>query len=713
MMFQSGAQQRQHKERLIFKKAQELKEDHGLQWKAFASSASTWVDIPYPFGTSEGCYLDSTFNITCNNISHPRKPSLRPDMFVKNISIVDGELRVSNPVASLCKFANPKACNKHDPYTRCQQGPSSPNSKNSALTISYSGNSALFKLSNFRVSNKRNKITAVGCGVYSFIQGSVEQEGFTTGCLSLCNDHATDVVNGSCSGIGCCQTEIPKGATEFNLSVRSLSDDTKTIGIGECAYGFILEEQAYNFSYSDFKDLKNREDVTLVLDWAVGNEACEDAKKKKDSYACKATNSYCYNSSNGPGYRCNCSDGYHGNPYLPSGPESCQDINECISLPKPCAGNATCNNTDGNYTCTCRHGFEGDGMMPPGIGCRAKESQSRMIPIALGASTCLGILFLLIGGWGSYKVVKKRKRIERRQEFFKRNGGLLLQQQISQSELNVANTKLFNSKDLEKATDHFNDNRILGQGGQGTVYKGALYYLHSAASLPIYHRDIKSTNILLDDKYRAKVADFGTSRSVAIDQTHLTTLVHGTFGYLDPEYFQSSQFTQKSDVYSFGVVLVELLTGEKAISLTRTPEAKSLATYFICSMEENNLFDILDRRVLKEAVKEELITVANLAKRCLNLDGKKRPTMQEVSMELEAVKISQKASSLEMCKRDDRPTMTEVAVMLDGLRGKEKQTRKEADLNTEESEYLLSTYPHSLSIDVGVGCSSTSTLDST
>ncbi|XP_042963779.1 wall-associated receptor kinase-like 1 [Carya illinoinensis] len=762
------------------------------------------VDIPYPFGTSEGCYLDSTFNITCNNISHPRKPSLRPDMFVKNISIVDGELRVSNPVASLCKFANPKACNKHDPYTRCQQGPSSPNSKNSALTISYSGNSALFKLSNFRVSNKRNKITAVGCGVYSFIQGSVEQEGFTTGCLSLCNDHATDVVNGSCSGIGCCQTEIPKGATEFNLSVRSLSDDTKTIGIGECAYGFILEEQAYNFSYSDFKDLKNREDVTLVLDWAVGNEACEDAKKKKDSYACKATNSYCYNSSNGPGYRCNCSDGYHGNPYLPSGPESCQDINECISLPKPCAGNATCNNTDGNYTCTCRHGFEGDGMMPPGIGCRAKESQSRMIPIALGASTCLGILFLLIGGWGSYKVVKKRKRIERRQEFFKRNGGLLLQQQISQSELNVANTKLFNSKDLEKATDHFNDNRILGQGGQGTVYKGmledgrivavkkskiinegklqefinevvvlsrinhrnivkllgccletevpllvyefvpngtlskylsdqneefpptwdmrlriateiagALYYLHSAASLPIYHRDIKSTNILLDDKYRAKVADFGTSRSVAIDQTHLTTLVHGTFGYLDPEYFQSSQFTQKSDVYSFGVVLVELLTGEKAISLTRTPEAKSLATYFICSMEENNLFDILDRRVLKEAVKEELITVANLAKRCLNLDGKKRPTMQEVSMELEAVKISQKASSLEMCKRDDRPTMTEVAVMLDGLRGKEKQTRKEADLNTEESEYLLSTYPHSLSIDVGVGCSSTSTLDST
>jgi hypothetical protein len=90
-----------------------------------------------------------------------------------------------------------------------------------------------------------------------------------------------------------------------------------------------------------------------------------------------------------------------------------------------------------------------------------------------------------------------------------------------------------------------------------------------------------------------------------------------------------------------------LLTGEKAISLTRTDESKSLATYFIQSVDENNLFDIIDSQVLKEGKKEEIIEVVNLAKRCLNLNGKKRPTMKEVAMELELVQMLQKAPKLQ------------------------------------------------------------------
>ena len=332
-------------------------------------------------------------------------------------------------------------------------------------------------------------------------------------------------------------------------------------------------------------------------------------------------------------------------------------------------------------------------------------------------------------------MIKRRRDMKLKQKFFKRNGGLLLEQQLSSTENHVEQTKIFTSKELEKATDNYHMSRILGQGGQGTVYKGmltngivvavkksqvvdednldqfinevvilsqinhrnvvkligccletkvpmlvyefipngmlfqyihdpneefpltwdmrlrvaaevasALAYLHSAASIPIYHRDIKTSNILLDEKFRAKVADFGTSRSISIEETHVTTRVLGTFGYLDPEYFQSSQFTEKSDVYSFGVVLVELLTGQKPISSLRSVEERNLARYFLVSMEENRLFEILDARVLKEGGKEEVIAVAKLAEKCLNLNGKRRPKMKTVAMELEGIRACQGAS---------------------------------------------------------------------
>uniref|UniRef100_A0A0D3DX13 Protein kinase domain-containing protein n=1 Tax=Brassica oleracea var. oleracea TaxID=109376 RepID=A0A0D3DX13_BRAOL len=167
---------------------------------------------------------------------------------------------------------------------------------------------------------------------------------------------------------------------------------------------------------------------------------------------------------------------------------------------------------------------------------------------------------------------------------------------------------------------------------------GALAYMHSASSFPIYHRDIKTTNILLDEKYRAKVSDFGTSRSVTVDQTHLTTLVAGTFGYMDPEYFLSSQYTDKSDVYSFGVVLVELITGEKPLSRVRSEEGKSLATYFIEAMKENRVVDIIDDRIKEESKLDQVMAVAELAGRCLSRKGRKRPNMREVSIELEKIR---------------------------------------------------------------------------
>ncbi|KAK3416079.1 hypothetical protein EUGRSUZ_H01646 [Eucalyptus grandis] len=172
----------------------------------------------------------------------------------------------------------------------------------------------------------------------------------------------------------------------------------------------------------------------------------------------------------------------------------------------------------------------------------------------------------------------------------------------------------------------------------------AVAYMHSAASIPIYHRDIKPSNILLDDKYTAKVSDFGTSRPVPLEKTHLTTAVQGTFGYLDPEYFQSSQFTDKSDVYSFGVVLVELLTGHKPTSFSGDEEGRHLVASFVMLMKESRLSKILDPVVANEAKAEEVLLVAMLAMRCLKMNGRKRPPMREVAMELEGLRKSQSFS---------------------------------------------------------------------
>ncbi|KAG6626146.1 hypothetical protein CIPAW_15G027500 [Carya illinoinensis] len=672
------------------------------------------IKIPYPFGTNKSCSLDQAFVITCNHTFHPPRPFLDPDIPVEDISVLNGELQVSNPVALLCKGLNhpdngydfleagSQASNVQKPavpcntYGRCIPPRSS--------TVDYTDISALLNLSSFRISETRNKITAVGCDVYTYIEGSDQgQKGFTTGCLSLCDQNLT-VVNGSCSGIGCCQTSIPKGATGYILNVRRLSNDTLPGGIESkdqsCGYGFIVDEQAYNFSSLHFVNLKNRSSVPLVLDWAIGNKRCKDAQKNKGSYACKATHSYCYDSTNGPGYRCNCSEGYLGNPYIPDHEhESCQDIDECIGLRKPCNANATCTNTDGNYKCTCPKGYEGDGRKD-GTDCRPivlGQSNNKIISIALGVS--ISLLVLLVGTSWVYWALKKRKLIKLKEKWFQQNGGLLLQQRLRNHTGSMDTAKIYSAEELERQQtittkieqfinevvlltkiNHRNVVKLLGccletevpllvyefitngtlsdhihdksrssllswdkRLKMATETAGALAYLHYEASMPIIHRDVKTANILLDGNHTAKVSDFGASRLVPLDQAHeLTTLVQGTRGYLDPEYLLTSHLTEKSDVYSFGVVLAELLTGKKVISFLRPESERNLATYFVSMLEEDRLLEILDDHIYNESNAEELKKVADVAKRSLSVKGDNRPTMKEVAVELDGLRIKEK-----------------------------------------------------------------------
>ncbi|TVU12360.1 hypothetical protein EJB05_46001, partial [Eragrostis curvula] len=162
----------------------------------------------------------------------------------------------------------------------------------------------------------------------------------------------------------------------------------------------------------------------------------------------------------------------------------------------------------------------------------------------------------------------------------------------------------------------------------------ALDYLHSCASPPILHGDVKSSNILLADNYTAKVSDFGASIVAPTDEAQFVTLVQGTCGYLDPEYMQTCQLTDKSDVYSFGVVLLELITGKKALSLDGPESERSLSMSFLCAVKEGRLMDMIDDRIRQDGNVGLLEEVAELARRCLEMVGEHRPAMRDVAEKL-------------------------------------------------------------------------------
>ncbi|EER91847.1 hypothetical protein BDA96_01G303700 [Sorghum bicolor] len=164
----------------------------------------------------------------------------------------------------------------------------------------------------------------------------------------------------------------------------------------------------------------------------------------------------------------------------------------------------------------------------------------------------------------------------------------------------------------------------------------ALTYLHLYAEKTIIHRDVKSSNILLTDSYRAKVSDFGFARSGPSDteKTHISTKVKGTAGYLDPEYLRTYQLTPKSDVFSFGILLVEILSARRPVELKRTPDERITIRWTFKKFNEGNMREILDP-LLEDHVDDEVLEkLLSLAFQCAAPTRDDRPTMKEVGEQL-------------------------------------------------------------------------------
>lgn len=171
----------------------------------------------------------------------------------------------------------------------------------------------------------------------------------------------------------------------------------------------------------------------------------------------------------------------------------------------------------------------------------------------------------------------------------------------------------------------------------------AIAYLHSAVNPPIFHRDIKSSNILLDFDYKSKVADFGLSRLGIVETSHISTAPQGTPGYVDPQYHQNFHLSDKSDVYSFGVVLVEIITAMKVVDFNRPHSEVNLAALAVDRIGKGCVDEILDPLIELHRDAWTLSSVnkvAELAFRCLAYHRDMRPSMMEVAYELEQIRMT-------------------------------------------------------------------------
>ncbi|KAG6738252.1 hypothetical protein POTOM_057861 [Populus tomentosa] len=170
-----------------------------------------------------------------------------------------------------------------------------------------------------------------------------------------------------------------------------------------------------------------------------------------------------------------------------------------------------------------------------------------------------------------------------------------------------------------------------------------LEYLHEHCNPKIIHRDLKAANILLDDNFEAVLGDFGLAKLVDTKFTHVTTQVRGTMGHIAPEYLSTGKSSEKTDVFGYGITLLELVTGQRAIDLSRLEEEEEvlLLDHIKKLLRENRLDDIVDGN-LKTYDRKEVETIVQVALLCTHSSPEGRPKMEEVVKMLRGIGLAER-----------------------------------------------------------------------
>ncbi|KAH9699251.1 hypothetical protein KPL71_024276 [Citrus sinensis] len=230
-----------------------------------------------------------------------------------------------------------------------------------------------------RFSDTRTKLTTIGCDTLAYM-GDPDGS-FWSGCISIGTNESAKLNESSCSGIGYCQTPLPKSLKSLELTLRSVHNHEDMGEFMRCDYALLADE---TFNIAEFRASEDKSSSNVTIEWVVEEKNCPDDPNSKVDGCGDNTN--CYYSENGKGYRCKCNQGFQGNPYL-----GCVDIDECLDKEKyHCEGK--CKNTIGSCTCDCPIGMYGDGK----VDCRGFHITT--IVAVIGAvifSVIVGILIFI------------------------------------------------------------------------------------------------------------------------------------------------------------------------------------------------------------------------------------------------------------------------------------------------------------------------------